>query len=83
MLGHGLVLVRLAEHMRTHRRIDLAALRADFSCAERPRADEVITAVDGNVTQEFSKDTKAYAGTSYSLYKYDYLTATERDDVTT
>ena len=31
----------------------------------------------------FTKDTKGHVGTSYSLYKYDFLTGSERDHVRT
>jgi hypothetical protein len=44
---------------------------------------EKITTGGADVSQRFSKDTKAHAGTVYSLYKYDYYTASEQDHVRT
>jgi hypothetical protein len=45
--------------------------------------DEVITTGEADISQEFTEDTRGHAGTSYSLYKYDFLTMDERDHVRT
>jgi hypothetical protein len=45
--------------------------------------DEVTSTGELDVTQAFTKETKAHAGTSYSLYKYDILTMSERDHLRT
>ena len=45
--------------------------------------EELITTVDATVDQQFTEETKGHVGTTYSLYKYDFLTASERDHVRT
>jgi len=45
--------------------------------------EEVTTTVDASVVQQFTEETKGHVGTTYSLYKYDFLTASERDHVRT
>jgi hypothetical protein len=43
--------------------------------------DENFSTTELDFTQKFTADTKGHLGTSYSLYKYDFLTASERDHV--